>query len=317
MGSMQQKILKEKIRHLPDLPTLSASVLLILRYLREPVYDRNKVLGALNRDQVLVAEILKLINSGFYGLSNEVTTVDHAVNLLGSMKLKELLYSVSVMDAIAGKDETLWLHSYSSFCLMEDLIKLNPGLDVAGSLPLTMLMHDIGQVVLDKLNPTSHKVAFGNSGEQRIPLHISERNLLGVDHADAGGWLMEFWDMGPDTIIPIAYHHSNEIPEAYIRETALLQVADYIDSYCRDIPALYVSKELMSAAGILEFDRDYWQNRHARMIEALDKSNPAFKLIKAKDSKEKKEIISAESVAKENAERFKVKEFDFEVERCK
>ncbi|NCB36344.1 MAG: HDOD domain-containing protein, partial [Clostridia bacterium] len=45
----------------------------------------------MNKDQVLVAQILKLINSGFYSLRREVKNINHAVNLLGVNKLKELL----------------------------------------------------------------------------------------------------------------------------------------------------------------------------------------------------------------------------------
>jgi len=316
MDSSQKAYLKEKIRGMPGLPTLSPNVMVILGYLREKEVNYNKVLGAINRDQVLVAEILKLINSGFYGLTQEITTVDHAVNLLGVNKLKELLFSTSIMEVIAKKDEILWLHSYSTFCLMEDFIRTNPALNVVGTLPLTMLMHDIGQVVLEKHNAKLHRAAFDISCDQRIPIHVAEHDLMGVDHAETGAWLMEFWDMTDETIIPIAYHHahSHKVPTAYVREAALVQLADYIDCNCRDIPALSPSKELLDAAGILEYDMDFWQARQSHLIKALDSSNPAFKL---KDSAAKMHQFSIENLIKENVGTFKIKEFDFEVERYK
>lgn len=276
MENFQKKILQHKIRNLPNLPTLPASVIMTLSYLREPEVDVHKVVGAVSRDQVLLAQVLKLINSGFYGLRSKVDSVAHAVNLLGLNKLKELLLTVSVMEPLAHKDPQLWFHAYSCFRLMETMLADCPELGVAANLPLTMLMHDIGQVVLERLNPVSHRVAVESSRSSGKALFHFEQKLLGVDHGEAGGWLMEFWEMPEDITIPIACHHANDIPPKFVRETVLVRIVDAIDCVVRDIPCEFPADEWLDAAGIAEFDRDFWVNVHSQNVEILDKTNPAI-----------------------------------------
>lgn len=275
MKDFQKVLLKNKIMNMPDLPALPSSVVTVLGYLRAEDVNLPRVSAALNKDQVLVAQVLKLINSGFFSLRHEVTNISHAVNLLGVNKLKELLYSVGVMDSLKGAYEQLWLHSYSSFCLMEDLVKQFPELDVSPTLPFTMLLHDIGQVVLHRLNPNSHQVAVQSFMEKHVMLHKFENQLMGVDHAEVGFWLLEKWELDEEILIPIQYHHSDEVPRKFIREACLVQIVDYIDSYVRNIPTQYPTIALLQAAGIEEFDREYWQMRQERMVESLDKANPA------------------------------------------
>ena len=265
---------------MPNLPTLPSNVMLALSYLREENADMRKVVGAINRDQVLVAQILKLVNSGYYSLRTEVTSVDYAINLVGMVKIKELLYSASVMGAMAGCEEQLWLHSYSSYCLMQDLIKKENIKDVSLNLSLTMLMHDIGRVILSNLNPTTYKLANNDSQTNRLPIYKAEQRYLDVDHAEAGGWLMERWQMTEDSVVPVASHHSDIPPKAYLKETALVQMADWIDSHARDMPCLAPSKELIKLSGFGGINMNTWEATHARLITALDSSSHLSKKAK-------------------------------------
>ncbi len=275
--SFKKKILYRKIMDMPNLPTLPSNMLTILSYLRDDNIEMNKVVGAINRDQVLVAQILKVVNSGYYSLRSTINSVDHAINLVGFQRIKELLYSASLLDIMTGSEEQLWLHSYSSYCLVQDLIKKENIRDVSPGLPLTMLMHDIGRVIMGKLNPTTYKMALTDSQSNRLPLHKTEQRFLDADHAEVGGWLMERWNMTEDAIIPVASHHSDVIPPKFLKEVALVQVADWIDSHARDMTCLPPSKELLKKSGFDRIDMSTWEASHGRLIAALDASSPIVK----------------------------------------
>ncbi len=179
------------------------------------------------------------------------------------------------MDALVGKDMTLWLHSFSTFCLIEDIIEKSSNANLSTTLPLTMLMHDIGQVVLQKLNPASHKIALIKSEEEKIPLHEAEIALIGLDHGTVGGWLMESWGMTEDIIIPITYHHEQKIPEKYYIETAILKLTDWLDCEVRQLPAVYPSEPHLTVSQLDDFDQEWWLKYHGDMLEEIDASNPA------------------------------------------
>ena len=258
----------------------------VLQQLRAPEVNVNKLIGSVNRDQVLVAQILKLINSGFYGMSNEVTKVEHAINLLGIQKIKEILYSLSVMDTLSSADERLWLHSFSTFFLMDNILMKRHDLGVSHDMPLTMLMHDIGQVVMSMLNPASHRMAKNHSDNNGLPLSHSEEKILDVNHGEVGGWIMECWQMEPQVVIPIAHHHAPDIPDSHVNETALLQIVDWIDLQVRGMPAIFPARDLLAKAGMKDFEIELWMGKHSAIIHSLDDSNP-IKLMKSPTQKPK------------------------------
>ena len=271
--SFKKRIVKKKILDMTDLPTLPGNMLTILGLMRDENVNFNKLVGAINRDQVLVAQILRLINSGFYSLTQKVATVEQAVNLLGLQNLKTMLYAAPVMEMMNGSGGSLWLHSYSSHLLLKEIAREENIQGLAEDMELTMLLHDIGLVVLNRINPTTYKMVLSESTKNLQPLHLVEARLMDVDHAEAGGWLVEHWGMDSDVVIPISFHHSNEIPDHLVVETALMQLVDYIDSYVREIPCVHPSKELLHRAGLDSVDFFKWQSKHAKLAMALDSSS--------------------------------------------
>lgn len=278
MDTTGKQLLRERVAALPGLPTIPSNVLVLLAMLRAKEIKMEPLLDAVGKDQVLVAGMLKLINSGFYGLRKEITSIHHALNLLGVLKLKELLYSLSVIGALGDADGVLWLHSYSSFRLMEELVGQRPELNVSPNLPLAMLMHDLGKVVLDKLDPAAHKAAYQESRSRGVPLASVEAAALGVDHAEVGGWLLTSWLLDDETVAPIANHHRPEPPSRHVRETALVQLVDHIDCSVRGVPSTAPTPALMAAAGLEGFDSGPWVRRQESLFPVLDQANPAAKL---------------------------------------
>jgi HD-like signal output (HDOD) protein len=104
-----------------NLPALSANVTKVMTLLRDDSAKMESIVEALEKDVSLVAEILKLVNSGFYGLRNTVETVEHAVSLLGIMNLKQVVYSATIMDFFSKDEQQEWNHSYSSSILCSNI----------------------------------------------------------------------------------------------------------------------------------------------------------------------------------------------------
>ena len=260
MLSAREIILKKKILSLPDLPTLSANVIELIRLLSKEEVDLNPVFECIKRDPVLVTKMLKIVNSSLYSLPRKIETVEMVVTLLGVRKIKEIILSASVMDTINNADSTLWDHSFTTASLIANIIR-KERCQVSGNISITALVHDIGQVILNMFNPKGEKMAKQKSEDEGIPLHVAEKAILEVDHAMVGSWLMEAWQLDEDIIIPVCYHHNHEeVHEKYVKEIALLQFADYIDETLREMPCHKVPMELLQAAGLENLDMDYWMD---------------------------------------------------------
>ena len=71
-----------------NLPTLPGIAIRLLEAVKKTEPNITEIGVILSNDAALTAKLLKLVNSSFYGLSSKVTTVDHAIKLLGLTPLK-------------------------------------------------------------------------------------------------------------------------------------------------------------------------------------------------------------------------------------
>jgi HD-like signal output (HDOD) protein len=266
---IEKKLLKRQILETTNLPTPSIFLMRIMAVLKHAEPNMKELLENIERNQTLVAQILKLVNSGFYGLRHEIKSVQHAINLLGIRNLKQVVYSAAMMQVFSKDDQADWDHSYACSVLMNEILKQNP-LPVAENLPLTCLLHDIGKVVLHRYRPQN--VALLNKKFYSVlnrPFHEIEQEIFCADHAEVGGWLMEHWKMTEDIIVPVREHHTRGIPENHVIETGFVQFVDWLDKKARDLPTAPLSESLMEEAGMNEIDAEAWIDHHRELLAKI------------------------------------------------
>ena len=113
---------KQLVRTLETLPTLPAIATRILTLFAEEQPEVDDVIKLIKSDQALTIKILKLVNSSYYGISNHVTSIEHAVTLVGFNELRAALLSVTVsesliksLNASGSREQTgLWKHALAS-----------------------------------------------------------------------------------------------------------------------------------------------------------------------------------------------------------
>src|SRR5210317_65573 len=90
-----------KPNNLPTLPGIAARLLEAFQT-DEP--DINEIEDILSADPVLTFKILKIVNSSFYSLPSKITSVKHAINLMGLKIVQNLALSFSLANKFrAGK----------------------------------------------------------------------------------------------------------------------------------------------------------------------------------------------------------------------
>lgn len=185
-------------------------------------------------DPALVARLLTLVNSSYFGLTRKVDSISRAVALLGMKNL----HNIAVTDAIQGmlrsdfgtaefSPQRLWLHSAaSSICckmIAERIFSIN-GDDAY----LCGILHDIGLIV----EMETEKEIFLKLIERLVingPTIIElEQDLFQSNHCQIGYMLAKDWSI-PDPIADaIRDHHQDNgaiIPHS---PTGILQMSEYI-----------------------------------------------------------------------------------------
>jgi putative nucleotidyltransferase with HDIG domain len=193
---------------LPTIPVVLGRILAVVEGERSPTRDLVEVI---ERDQALTSRLLKLSNSALFGSSRKVATVPRAVVLLGFNTVRNLALGVKVWDtlAVGGRQRemvaTLWHHSALVAAASRLIAARIRGTDSDISFTAGLL-HDIGKLVFSlKLGLRYWSLVGGVSGGQTI--EMIERDQLGVDHAEVGGWLSESWRLPPEIVTAIRQHH--------------------------------------------------------------------------------------------------------------
>jgi putative nucleotidyltransferase with HDIG domain len=198
---------------MPSLSTTVAKVLEVCNNPRTSPADLNHVISL---DPVLVGRVLKLINSAYYGLGQQVTNLVRAIIMLGINTVKNLALSTAVMGSLSSKKdfqglnmEGFWRHSLCVGVAAKILARQR-GID-----PKQMeeyftagLLHDIGKIPLNAVLSKEYMLTVSIADRERISLFRAEEKTLGINHAQAGAMIVKAWRLEGPVGDAIVNHHN-------------------------------------------------------------------------------------------------------------
>lgn len=205
-------IIQTYINRMPSLPITVAKVLQICNDPKTSPVDLNQVISL---DPVLMGRVMKLINSAYYSLNNQITSLVRAIIMLGINTVKNLALSTAVVAAWGRKDnfqalniDGFWRHSLCvgvTAKLIAQRRKRDPkSLEeyfVAG------LLHDIGKIPLNNKLPAEYVEALALTDREHLPLHLAEERTMSVNHCEVGRLIIKNWNLGPTMGDTIFFHH--------------------------------------------------------------------------------------------------------------
>lgn len=220
------------LEEIVTLPSLPSTVTRITQLVNAPDSGLSDVAKAIQADPALAIKTLRLVNSAYYGLSHKVTSVDHAVALLGMKVIKNLAFTATVFDTFHKGTGALLRHSVSCGVAMRILAAAHPqlrGMDPDEAFVFGLL-HDVGKIILEQFLAKEVESAHFHSRTNEIPLFEAERSVIGVDHAELGSRLAQQWGLSKDLVGAIAGHHclSQCTNDASRTLAATIAVADFI-----------------------------------------------------------------------------------------
>lgn len=209
---------KAYVEKLPPLPVTTNK---IIRLTQDANSTPQEIANTIAMDPTLAAKILKLVNSAYFSLPQEVTQVSKAIILLGMSTVRNVAISGSTMGYLkkqqtdGGIDlDAFWHHSVACGVAAKAIAQ-KCGVDrkeledyfVAG------LMHDIGVVAMNMLDPRALKVAHDKAMEDGHNTLQYELKFTGTTHAHVGLQMAQFWKLPNKILVAIAYHHDVRPPE--------------------------------------------------------------------------------------------------------
>ena len=216
----------ERANNLPTLPVVIAS---IIGMVDSPQTSSRQLGDEIAKDQVLAAKVLKLVNSGFYGFSRPISTITHAVTMLGFDAVKGLVLSCSALEDMEEALPGLWEHSLACARTCA-FIAEHRGMDEFEELSVTGLLHDLGKVVLFQGFEREFRQVRSLLETHDLLFFEAEDEVLGAHHGLVGGWLLEKWTLPAKLVAPVSDHHDFRPHRSHAEWTAVVHLADVLCS---------------------------------------------------------------------------------------
>lgn len=209
MAPSKTDLILKQIKELPPLPLVVQKLIKVMDDEMSSAEDISRVLSS---DQAMASKVLKLVNSSFYGLSGQVSTVSRAVVILGVAAIRNLALGLAVAKIMATGEKNdmrrrFWEHALATAAGAEILAR-------AGGYPdpeeafMAGLLHDLGYLVLLMAVPEESLELIENPVPDQLE---KEKEMLGLTHAQVGQKLLKHWRLPRQLEQAVRFHHTGPV----------------------------------------------------------------------------------------------------------
>jgi len=241
--------LENFINSIEKLPVAPQSYAELENELKSEEFSLIKITNIISKNPVVVAKILQLANSAFFGVKGKVTNIVQAVNFLGLNIIKSLVLCIEVFYRIKGVNQKyidyLWNHSFSVAKVSKEIMKsFSEERNILDITFTSGLLHDIGKIVLLEYKDYIKIINRSEQGNY-FPETEMEKKMLGFTHAEIGGYLLRIWGFPEEITEIVENHHSftNKLPDLFEPVTAVC-IANKIVKYKNEPEKIEISDKI-------------------------------------------------------------------------
>jgi HD-like signal output (HDOD) protein len=227
-------IVKE-IGKISSIPTLPLVLDRITKLLQNPQTSADEIGRAVTTDQSLSSKVLKLVNSAFYGFPGSISTITHAVVILGFATIKNIVLTASIFDifkksenALGGFNmEKFWLHSIACGAGAKAIAKFVGSCDKEECF-IGGLIHDLGKIILCQNLPKEFEAVMQLTTQKDQLFYESEMALFEASHQEIGGILVENWNLPVSLQGAVKFHHTPAMAGSGVTIAGVVHLADIL-----------------------------------------------------------------------------------------
>jgi HD-like signal output (HDOD) protein len=222
---------------LGNLPPFSSILSKLAASLAQEDFSFNEIAGLIEKDAVLAGNVLRLVNSAMYGRRGTVNSVRHAVSIIGAVRLRNFVMSLS-LNQIWHRIPVAEHWSHAQFALhgvataiLADLLAQHVDCDYPEGAFAGGLLLNIGSLLVAVSMPGESeqvRVLYIESSRTDSPYSVEdcEFAVLGADHAEFSAIAVEYWKL-PTPIQKAVAGHTRAVRDGHPASLAwLLRIAE-------------------------------------------------------------------------------------------
>lgn len=246
IGSIENALGLRQLLQSPELRTLVADSKSLTSppdtYMRletafsNPNYSLQSITEIVESDIALTTEILKLTNSSYFAVTQNVSSVSHAVRMLGMETLKALALFVGLYRGFEGPPRQA--ENLRRLCHRSQQIGVTAALiaeyeklprEICHAVPSIGMLSHIGTLILYANRPDEMDAVTKRVEDENISIHQAETEQFGAGHAEIGAYLLGLWGFAAPIIQAVAYHHRPmDLPHKEMNALTAIYVAQHL-----------------------------------------------------------------------------------------
>jgi len=183
----------------------------VMSVIDDPNTTAPKVATAVESDPAFAAQVMRLANSAFYGMSGRVANTGFAVTVVGFSAIRSLAaVSATGLDrSDRPKPEGFWFHAAAAAAGCSTVAH-RFGVP-KGDAFAAGLLHDLGSALLHGFDAANHQRLINRHGTDGLELRDAEAETFGMGHDAATSRVLAAWRF-PDSLVEAVDRHHAEHP---------------------------------------------------------------------------------------------------------
>ncbi len=212
-STTQVKISLEDVLASAQLPALPQTAIRLLELSQDASNGPAEFAKPIEADAGLMGQVLRFVNSSYFGFAREIASVRQALQLVGVRTIKNFALWSAVFSLIPNPKfgpfdlKNLWQDSLRRAVLsrlLGQILKLPNSEDLFAA----ALLQDMAIPLLLKELPEQYAELVERRGIEHVRLSHLEREVFGWDHAQAAAALCRSWKL-PEEFASIIERHTN------------------------------------------------------------------------------------------------------------
>jgi len=230
--SYRDKVL-DTISQLPHLP---ASTSTLLGLLQAEEMDADAVCRAITFDPVLSGLVLGVANSALLAGRVEIASIRAAILRLGHNRLMATVLGSAIGPRLRESGMTcydswpgsLWEQSVALAVASEEIALQAAIVNPADAFTVGLLA-DVGKLGMASVAGEHCEALVQKALQEKLPFDHAEREVLDIDHPEAGALMLESWGLPLSIVVPVQWHHRPQhCPVEYQSLADIVHVAQHV-----------------------------------------------------------------------------------------
>jgi HD-like signal output (HDOD) protein len=265
---LDEKETRYQVSQIKEIPSLPLSLKRLIEIIYSEVDSPGELESIIHYDPSLVAKVLMVGNSTYYGFRRRVNSLTKAIAIIGSDQVKSICICTLLINQFSSglistpHREMLWKHAFSCSRIAGEMTMRRPWMS-RNEASVLGLLHDLGWIVMAGCFNEQFVAIFESAARRKMPPWCIETQY-GLEHNQIGKYLASRWALPEVFQTVMEFHHYPERSKTFTTEVRFIHLVNVL-SHMREYPELVGEESTLAICRDLYISEDEWQEYQERV----------------------------------------------------